>query len=75
MILIEQDDGTPIGVACSDGAGFIHMTHAGEGEQFLTMLRNLGVDKLVVIDRLDDRLNLQVREGIPPSASLPLLEG
>lgn len=86
MIVIEKDDGTPIGVACEDGGGFIHIAHAGErrktckcqagpmGEEFQEILRNLGIDKLVVVEDMAEILNLQVQEGLPPSAKMPLLD-
>lgn len=72
MVVIEKEDGTPIGIACDDGAGFIHISHAGEGDVFTTMLRNLGVDKLVVVERLDDLLSFGSEKN-PPSQILPPL--
>jgi hypothetical protein len=50
-VLVTADDGTPALAAVEWMPGAISCGHAGEGDEFALMLRNMGIDRTVVVER------------------------
>lgn len=56
VVVIENDDGKPIAVACNVGPGMDTVAHAGDPE-FNRILHTLGFDKVIIANVLDSHLS------------------
>ena len=55
VVLIEQDDGTAISVACEMN-GIIHVSHCNDPD-FNRVLQTLGFDKLTIVENVADMMS------------------
>lgn len=55
VVVIEDDNGVPIAVACDVGPGAVCTAHARD-EEFNRILKTLNIDKLVITDNLESVL-------------------
>lgn len=56
VVVIEDDAGQPIGVACNIGNGMTTVSHAGDPE-FNRILHTLGINRTVITDTIDKQLS------------------
>lgn len=72
VVLVEAEDGTPLAVMQqhmrSDSGRIAVSVTTPKDANFHQMLRQLGIDKLVIVDRIDERL-----AGL--SRNLPVVNG
>ena len=61
VVLIEQDDGTAISIACEMN-GMIHVSHCNDPD-FNRVLQTLGFDKLTIVENIAD---MMVKPNEPP---------
>lgn len=55
VVIVEDDNGVPVAVACEVGPGAICTAHARD-EEFNRILKTLGIDRLVITDNLESVL-------------------